>query len=262
MGGQVLDGLLVLALLEHQAGAHERQVQDHVDLVEGEPVLHQALVAGEDRGREVLVEVDELAVAPATVFLDEVDGTVEVRDGDERLYAVLLALAEHVLVEGEAGLIGLRLVSVGEDTGPSEAHAEGLEAHLREQRDVLLVAVVEVDAGLRRIEVPVLEIEHLADAHTHREAILAVRHHIDVGQATAVNVVRALALIGSGGSTPQEVVTKTHLAPLLARRARCPMQQALDEPWPQYAERKDAPQCPGQMLILLFYAVLRTTQRD
>ena len=82
MGGQILDGLLVLALLEHQAGAHEGQVQDHVDLVEGEPVLHQALVAGEEHAGEVLVEVDELAVAPTAVFLDEVDGAIEVRDRD------------------------------------------------------------------------------------------------------------------------------------------------------------------------------------
>ena len=100
MGGQVLDGLLVLALLKDQAGTHKRQVQDHVDLVEGEPVLHQALVAGEDRGREVLVEVDELAVAPAAVLLDEVNRAVEVRDSHERLDTVLLALAENVLVEG------------------------------------------------------------------------------------------------------------------------------------------------------------------
>ena len=210
VGGQVLDGLLVLALLKNQAGTHKRQVQDHVDLVEGEPVLHQTLVAGEDRGREVLVEVDELAVAPAAVLLDEVDRAVEVRDGHERLDAVRLALAEHVLVESQTGLVGLGLVAVGEDTGPGQAHAEGLKAHLGEQRDVLLVVVVEIDAGLRGVVIAVLEVEHFALAGDHRIALGAVRGHIHVGQAATVNVVRALALVGSRRAAPQEVFTESH----------------------------------------------------
>ena len=210
MGGQVLDGFLVLALLKDQAGTHKRQVKDHVDLVEGEPVLHQALVAGEDRGREVLVEVDELAVAPAAVLLDEVDGAVEVRDGHERLDAVRLALAEHVLVKGQAGLVGLGLVTVGEDTGPGQAHAEGLKAHLGKEGNVLLVVMVEIDAGLRGIVIAVLEVEHLALAGDHRVTLRAVRRHIHVGQAATVNVVRALALVGSRRAAPQEVITESH----------------------------------------------------
>ena len=210
VGGQVLDGLLVLALLKDQTGTHKRQMQDHIDLVKGEPVLYQALVAGEDRGREVLVEVDELAVAPASVLLDEVDGAVEVRDGHERLDAVRLALAEHVLVEGQAGLVGLGLVTVGEDAGPRQAHAEGLKAHLGKEGDVLLVVVVEIDAGLRGVVITVLEVEHLALAGDHRVALGAVRRHVHVGQAAAVHVVGTLALVGSRCAAPQEVFTESH----------------------------------------------------
>ena len=220
VGGQVLDSLLVLALLKDQAGTHKRQVQDHVDLVKGEPVLHQALVAGEDRSREVLVEVDELAVAPAAVLLDEVDGAVEVRDGHERLDAVLLALTEHVLVKGQAGLVGLALVTVGENAGPGQAHAEGLEAHLGKEGDVLLVVMVEIDAGLRGIVVAVLEVEHLALAGDHRVALGAVRSNIHVGQAAAVHVVGALALVGSRRAAPQEVITESH-ASILSYAGYC-----------------------------------------
>ena len=210
VGGQVLDGLFVLALLKDQAGTHKRQVQDHIDLVEGEPVLHQALVAGEDRGREVLVEVDELAVAPAAVLLDEVNRTVEVRDGHERLDAVRLALAEYVLVEGQAGLVGLGLVTVGEDAGPRQAHAEGLKAHLGKEGDVFLVVVVEIDASLRGIVIAVLEFEHFTLTGDHRVALGAVRSHIHVGQAAAVHVVGALALVSSRRAAPQEVITESH----------------------------------------------------
>ena len=210
VGGQVLDGLLVLALLKDQTGTHKRQVQDHIDLVEGEPVLHQALVAGEDRGREVLVEVDELAVAPAAVLLDEMDRAVEVRNGHERLDTLCLTLAEHVLVKCQAVLVGLGLVTVGEDAGPRQAHAEGLKAHLGEEGDVLLVVVVEIDAGLRGIVIAVLEVEHLALAGDHRIALGAMRRHVHVGQAAAIHVVGALALVGSRCAAPQEVFTESH----------------------------------------------------
>ena len=210
VGGQVLDGLLVLALLKDQTGTHKRQVQNHIDLVEGEPVLHQTLVAGEDRGREILVEVDEFAVAPAAVLLDEVNRAVEVRDGHERLDAVRLTLAEYVLVEGQASLVGLGLVAVGEDAGPRQAHAEGLKAHLGKEGDVLLVVVIEIDAGLRGIVIAVLEVEHLALAGDHRIALGAVRSHVHVGQAAAVHVVGALALVSSRRAAPQEVFTESH----------------------------------------------------
>ena len=210
VGGQVLDGLLVLALLKDQSGTHKRQVQDHIDLVEGKPVLHQALVAGKDRGREVLVEVDELAVAPAAVLLDEVNRAVEVCDGHERLDAVRLALTEYVLVEGQASLVGLGLITVGEDAGPCQAHAEGLKTHLGKEGDVLLVVVIEIDAGLRGIVIAVLEVEHLTLAGDHRIALGAVRSHVHVGQAAAVHVVGALALVGSRRAAPQEVITESH----------------------------------------------------
>ena len=212
VGGQVLDGLLVLALLKDQTGTHKRQVQDHIDLVEGEPVLHQSLVAGKDRGREVLVEVDELAVAPAAVLLDEVNRAIEVRDGHERLDAVRLTLAEYVLVEGQASLVGLGLVAVGEDAGPSQAHTEGLKAHLGKESDVLFVVVIEIDAGLRGIVIAVLEVEHFPLAGDHRIALGAVRSHVHVGQAAAVHVVGTLALVGSRCAAPQEVITESHVS--------------------------------------------------
>ncbi len=206
MGGLVLGGVVVLALLEHDARAHERQVEDHVDLVEGEPVLNEALVARKEGGGQALVELDELAAAPAAVLLDEMDRAVEVRDGHERLDAVGLAGAEDVLVEGEAGLVGGFLVAVGEDARPGDGHAEGLEAHLGEEGDVLLVVVIEVDAGLGGVVVAVLEVEHLALAGNDGEAVLAVRGHVDVGEAAAVHVVGALALVRGGRAAPEEAV--------------------------------------------------------
>ena len=68
--------------------------------------MYEAAVAVEEHLHEPLVELDEGAVSPGAVLLDEVDGAVEVRDGHEGLDPVLAAAAEHVLVEGEPGLVG------------------------------------------------------------------------------------------------------------------------------------------------------------
>ena len=132
------------------------------------------------------------------------------RDGHERLDAVRLALAEHVLIEGQAGLVGLGLVTVGEDAGPRQAHTEGLKAHLGKEGDVFLVVVVEIDASLRGIVIAVLEFEHFTLTGDHRVALGAVRSHIHVGQAAAVHVVGALALVSSRRAAPQEVITESH----------------------------------------------------
>ena len=47
MGGLILDLLHILAGVEHQPCTGKGQVQQHVDLVEGEPVLYLALEAVE-----------------------------------------------------------------------------------------------------------------------------------------------------------------------------------------------------------------------
>ena len=123
-----------------------------------------------------------------------------------------LTLAEYVLVEGQASLVGLGLVAVGEDAGPSQAHTEGLKAHLGKESDVLFVVVIEIDAGLRGIVIAVLEVEHFTLAGDHRIALGAVRSHVHVGQAAAVHVVGTLALVGSRCAAPQEVITESHVS--------------------------------------------------
>ena len=90
---------------------------------------------------------------------DEVDGV-----GGQILDS-LLVLA---FLKDQAGLVGLGLIAVGDDAGPSQAHAEGLKAHLGKMGDVLLVVVIEIDAHMRRIVVPVVAREHLAIVQADR----------------------------------------------------------------------------------------------
>ena len=108
---QVLVGALVV-LVGGVAG--ERQEHDGVvDLVEGQPVVHEALELAEARRGIAHEVVDGLAVLPAAAVLLEVERRVKVPDGHERLDAVLVHLLEHVLVEGHALGVGLFSRPVG-----------------------------------------------------------------------------------------------------------------------------------------------------
>ena len=173
-----------------------------VDLVEGEPELDLVLVAVEDGLAVLLKEADELAARPAVVLLDQVIGHLVVRQGHERLDVVGAQAVEDAVVEGEAGLVGLGVVAVGEDTAPGDGHAEHVEAHLGEQRDILLVVMVEIDAVMIGVEAVGVD----ADRNLTRLLVAAAQEVVVDGRAAAVHVPSTLKLVGGGGATPIEAL--------------------------------------------------------
>ena len=173
-----------------------------VDLVEGEPELDLVPVTVEDGLTVLLKEADELAARPAVVFLDQMIGHLVVRQGHERLDIVSTQAVENAVVEGEAGLVGLGVVAVGEDAAPGDGHAEHVEAHLGEQRDVLLVVVVEVDAIMVGIEAIGVDV----DRNLTRLLVAAAQEVVVDGRTAAVHVPSALKLVGGGGATPIETL--------------------------------------------------------
>ena len=208
--GPILDLLHILARLEHQTGAHKGHVQQHVDLVEGQPVLDQPAEVVEQHLAVAHKGVDHAAVFPAAVLLDQRNGGVKVADGDQRLDAVLAALLEHAAVEGDASRIGLGIVAVGEDAGPRNGQTIALEAHLRKQGNILFVVVVHVDGLVGGVEVLCIALQHLHLAARHRAAVGTEGDHIHAGQPTAVHIVCALTLVGSGCTAPQKAFLHFH----------------------------------------------------
>ena len=196
----VVDGLVEVLLSEPvlgggDAAGQEGLVEDGVDLVEGEPVPNPLAVSLEQGAGVALEEADEAAVGPAVIGAGQVERGLVVADGDQRLDAVLLELVEDPVVEGQPLLVGLGLVTEREDTAPGDGEAEDLEAHLRQQGDVLGVTVVEVDG---------LKLEVVRSGGLGGRGQDAPGHDVLNGQALAVLVVGALDLVGSGGSAPQE----------------------------------------------------------
>ena len=186
--------------LEDRAHGHGAAV----DLVEGQPVLYLVLVALKDGLAVVHVETDQLAGSPAVVLFHQSVGQLVVADGDQRLDAVLLAAVEHTVVELQTLLIGFRFPAVGEDAGPVDGGAEGLEAHLGKQGDVLFVVVVEINgfmAGVQTVRVD-------DGGHPLGHGVGAVGAHIGHAGALAVHIPCTLELVGSTGAAPQEIITE------------------------------------------------------
>ena len=202
MSGLILGLFDVFAGLKQQPRPHEGHVQQHVDLVEGQPVFYLIFIAAEDDVAVVDVGIHHPAVFPAAILLNERDGRIEVADGDQRFDAVLAALIEQRIVEGQPLFVGLCIVAVGQDAGPRDGQAVAPEAHLSEEGDVLLEVVVHVDGFVRGVVVLVIACQHLPLAEHHREAVLAKGNDIHIGQPTPAFVVGTLALVGGGGTAP------------------------------------------------------------
>ena len=125
---------------------------------------------------------------------------------------------DEVVVEGDALLVGGRLVALGEDAGPLDGGAQRPEAHLGKEGDVLLVVMIEVD---RLVVGVVLARQHaVGDATRGVRDVVARGHHVGNGHAFAALVPAALDLVRGQRAAPQEVLAQTHVSPLFRRFRR------------------------------------------
>ena len=119
----------------------------------------------------------------------------------QRLDAVFMALVKEVVVELQPFLVRLRVVAVREDTAPGDGGAEHLEAHLREELDVLFIVMVEING---------LEFQIVRRRLGRRGTLDAMRHDVLDIETLAVLIVRTLALVGRHCATPQKILRKVH----------------------------------------------------
>ena len=175
-----------------------------VDLIEGQPVLDLILVPLKNGLAVVHIELDEFPADPAVVLFHQRIGQLVVADGDQRLDAVLLAAVKDLVIEFKALLVRLRLHAGGENAGPVDGGAEGLEAHLGEESNVLLVVVVEVDGLMAGIQ----PVGADSSCHPFRTGVRAIGAQVRDAGAFAIHVPCALELVGCTGTAPQEIITE------------------------------------------------------
>ncbi len=163
------------------------------------------LVALENHFCETNEEVDQLTVAPAAVFRDQMERHFEVRQGDNRFDAVLKALVEQIVIEFQASLVRLKLVAFREDPRPGNRGAEAFEPHFGKEFDVFFIAVVEIDGFMVRVIFPV---QHAVGDFT-RHAVRPRGHDIGHAHALAALFPAAFKLMRRNGPAPQKICFKS-----------------------------------------------------
>ena len=209
MGCLVFDLLFIFAFFKAEPRPHKWCMEDHVNLIEGQPVLDQALVASKESAAETLVKFKHETTPPTTILLNQVHGTVKVSNGHQGLNAVLVAFLKEVFVKFQASFIGLQLIPLRENPAPSNGQTIGLKTHLAKKGNVLLKAMVHVNSFLGWVEIAFRKVKHLFLTRDDGQTVLTNRHHIYIGQPATIRIISALALVGSCRSTPQETIWKS-----------------------------------------------------
>ena len=71
-------------------------MEDHIDLIKGQPVVDQALVASEEGPAETFITFQHLATTPTSILSNQMHGTVKVGNGHQGFNAILMALLKEV----------------------------------------------------------------------------------------------------------------------------------------------------------------------
>ena len=196
----------VFAFLEPDTGSHKRKSQEHVDLIDRQPVLHFVTEALEEDRRIADEVIDHFSALPASDRFDEMHGSVKVNDGYERLDTVFEAFVKHTVIECKTLLIGFRIISIRENACPVNAHTEALKAHLCHQRYIFFIMVIEIYTEMSGIVMIRIRLRYNHVAPDDRESVLAVRNHVIGAEAFAAFHPSAFTLIGSGRAAPQKIL--------------------------------------------------------
>ena len=178
-----------------------------VDLIEGQPVFYLVLIAPEHRLHIAQEEIDGLSGIESLILRHDVPGNLVVAQCDQRLDPVFFALVKHLVIESESGLIGLLIVPVREDPAPVDGQPETLEAHLREQRDVLLVVMIEVDRFVAGIKGRRICLGQKSPGRIY----ISAKEHVRDAQSFAILQIGPLTLVGRHRASPQKILRKSHI---------------------------------------------------
>lgn len=193
-----------------QPGVDAKGIHSGIDLVEGEPVMHLALVAIENRLAVMQVIIDQAAIHPAIEVLGQIKRIFIVADGDKRFDPGSVQFIKHRIIKSQTLFIGLLLSAGGEDAAPADGHPVDLIAHLFHQGDIFLIVVIEITG----LVVGVIQVIFQFAGDLAGRGVGAVGHVVSHTGTAAALVPAAFKLVGCGSAAPQKICRKTHILPI------------------------------------------------
>ena len=114
-------------------------MEDHIDLIKGQPVFDQALVAVKGPA-ETFINIPTSATTPTSILSNQMHGTVKVGNGHQGFNAILMALLKGL--HGTVDLLHSALVHLlWKDPRPGDGQTIGFKAHFPKRAQCLPVAM-------------------------------------------------------------------------------------------------------------------------
>ena len=193
--------------MEDDARTHKTGRRHDVNLVKGKPVPHLSGVARKDSPCKPLKKLDKSPVSPTTVRGHEVHRHVIVVERDHGLDSLLTTGAKYILVKCKAFLVGLGVITIGEDAAPRNREAQRLETHLAKERDILSVMMIEINGLACRVIAPRLSLEGHIATPDNSNAPFTKGKQVGVGETSTSLVKTTFALVGGKCSAPEKIRT-------------------------------------------------------
>ena len=183
--GLVFDLLLILSFFETQPRPHKRRMQDHIDFIEGEPMGHIISIPLKQYPAKTQITADHPPVPPSAVFLNQVNGTIKMRDRHQWTNMIFSAFFKYIFIEQKPFFLRRFFLPVRKDSGPCDTHPIYLKSHLSHQTNIFPEPMVKVNAFCRRISVLLIHPKHFFMSCNHIPAVRTRRTHIHIGKTSS-----------------------------------------------------------------------------
>ena len=88
--------------------------------------------------------VDPHTVIPSSETLHHADWNIKMRKRYQRLNSIFMQFIKNILIKSQSCFIGHSVISIREDTCPTDAHPKAFKAHFSHQCNIFLIVMIEI----------------------------------------------------------------------------------------------------------------------
>ena len=121
-------------------------MENHVDLIECQPVLYFSSVSLKNSTHIPFIKSDHSAVCPSIVSLCKIQRCLVMRECHERFNPIFSALFKYTVIKFKSCFIRLLFIPFRENPTPGNGCPIYFKSHLGKHFDVLRISVIKIDS--------------------------------------------------------------------------------------------------------------------